>query len=30
MDTEKFLQAAKEGVVTVTFEKIDNGGTRIM
>jgi len=30
MDTEKFLNAAKEGVVTVVFEKINNGGTRIM
>lgn len=30
MDTEKFLKSAKEGVVTVVFEKINNGGTRIM
>lgn len=30
MDAEKFLKAASEGVVTVVFEKIDGGGTRVM
>ena len=30
METEKFLKAAQEGVVTVVFEKINNGGTRAM
>ncbi len=30
MNTEKFLKAAKDGIVTVVFEKINNGGTRIM
>lgn len=30
MDAEKFLKAAEEGVVTVVFEKINDGGTRIM
>ena len=30
MDTEKFLKAAQEGVVTVVFEKINDGGTRVM
>jgi hypothetical protein len=29
-DIEKFLKAAGEGIVTVVFEKINNGGTRIM
>jgi hypothetical protein len=27
---EQFLKAAKDGVVTVVFEKINDGGTRIM
>ena len=30
MNTEKFLKAAEEGIVTVVFEKINGGGTRIM
>lgn len=30
METEKFLKAAQEGVVTVVFEKINDGGTRVM
>ena len=30
MDSEKFLKAARAGVVTVVFEKINDGGTRIM
>lgn len=27
---DKFLKAAQAGIVTVIFEKINNGGTRIM
>ena len=30
MNTEKFLKTAREGIVTVVFEKIDGGGTRVM
>mgnify|MGYP001823308042 CR=1 FL=1 len=30
MNTEKFLKAAEDGIVTVVFEKINDGGTRIM
>ena len=29
-DIDKFLKSAKDGVVTVVFEKINDGGTRIM
>jgi len=27
---DKFLEAARDGIVTVVFEKINDGGTRIM
>ena len=30
MHVDKFLEAAKAGVVTVVFEKINDGGTRKM
>jgi hypothetical protein len=30
VDSEKFIAAAKAGIVTVVFEKINGGGTRIM
>ncbi len=29
-DKSKLIEALKEGIVTVTFEKINNGGTRVM
>jgi hypothetical protein len=30
MNKEEFLKAAQQGVVTVEFEKINNGGKRVM